>query len=200
MKESNNRLIYGLIYLIIMVLGILINTLTFHILFGLILILCLYEMYKLRKGKSKIISFLFIIIPLIIIHDLQKEVVLGIFIITCIFDSFAYIVGVKFGKHKMMPLISPKKSWEGFIGGYLSTIIITYFTIRFLEFNLALNWSEILIIPIGATIGDFTASYYKRKAKVKDSGKIIPGHGGIIDRMDAFMITIPVIYITNIFL
>ena len=200
MKESNNRLTYGLIYLIIMVLGILINTLTFHILFGLILILCLYEMYKLRKGKRKIISFLFIIIPLIIIHDLQKEVVLGVFITTCIFDSFAYIVGVRFGKNKMMPLISPKKSWEGFIGGYLSTIIITYFIIRFLEFNLALNWLEILIIPIGATIGDFTASYYKRKAKVKDSGKIIPGHGGIIDRMDAFMITIPVIYVSNIFL
>ena len=183
-----------------MLAGILASTISFHILFGLILTICLYEMNNLRKGKSKIIPFIYVLIPLTLIHTFNQDTVLSIFIITCLFDSFAYITGVNFGKHKMIPAISPKKSWEGFLGGFTITVLITYYATHYQNFNLSLNWLEVIILPLSATIGDFIASYYKRLAKVKDTGKIIPGHGGMLDRMDAFMISIPVIFITNIYL
>jgi phosphatidate cytidylyltransferase len=122
------------------------------------------------------------------------------FIFTWTFDTFAYLFGVKFGKHKILPSISPKKSWEGFLGGFIFTIIAAYLTANYfpeIELNQVIAIS--LFIPFTATIGDFIESHYKREAGVKDSGNLIPGHGGMLDRMDAFMITIPVIYIlTNL--
>jgi phosphatidate cytidylyltransferase len=118
------------------------------------------------------------------------------FILTWTFDTFAYLVGVKFGKHKIIPTVSPKKSWEGFVGGFIFTVTSAYLTVNWfteIELNHAIAIS--LFLPLTATIGDFIESYYKRKAEVKDSGNFIPGHGGMLDRMDAFMITIPAIYI-----
>ena len=103
-----------------------------------------------------------------------------------------------------MPTVSPKKSWEGFIGGLFSTIVasVILFKINFFtdQVNLLILISFGIILPFTATLGDFLESYFKRQAGVKDSGNFIPGHGGMLDRMDAFMITIPIIYIlTNLF-
>ena len=126
----------------------------------------------------------------------DSSLILLIFILTWTFDTFAYLLGIKFGKHKITPSVSPKKSWEGFAGGYIFTIVAAYITSEhfFLtDFHLALTIS--LFLPFTATLGDLLASHYKREAGVKDSGNFIPGHGGMLDRMDAFMITIPVIYI-----
>ena len=106
------------------------------------------------------------------------------------------IIGVKFGKKRIFPTISPKKSWEGFLGGFISTIITAYISYRYFNIvNIKTALIIGLILPFTATAGDFIESYYKRQAKVKDSGNIIPGHGGILDRMDAFLVTIPVIYL-----
>ena len=102
----------------------------------------------------------------------------------------------RIGKHKIIATVSPKKSWEGFVGGFILTVIAAYLTTSYfleIELNKAIVIS--LLLPFTATIGDFIESHYKREAGVKDSGKFIPGHGGILDRMDAFMITIPAIYI-----
>ena len=169
-------------------------------------------MWKLRKGKPKLVALLIVIIPFFTIQffgmtdsnypDLpfNPSVILLMFILTWTFDSFAYLVGKKLGKTKILPTISPKKSWEGFFGGYLFCILagsLSYFVFED-YFNHISTLSYILItviLPFTATTGDFIESYYKRKAGVKDSGKIMPGHGGILDRMDAFLITIPVIYI-----
>tara|TARA_B100001758_G_C18416862_1_gene620785 strand:+ start:14618 stop:15103 length:486 start_codon:yes stop_codon:yes gene_type:complete len=156
-------------------------------------------MWKLRKGKTKFLAFSYIIIPLIIIQLFgiyDTNLVLFMFILTWTFDTFAFIIGVKFGKNKINPSISPKKSWEGFIGGFTFTIIASYLSFNYFGFN---SFQKPLIIsitlPFTATLGDFIESRYKREANVKDSGNIIPGHGGILDRMDAFFITIPVLYI-----
>ena len=134
---------------------------------------------------------------------LKVETLLFIYLLTWTFDTFAYLFGVKFGKHKIMPLISPKKSWEGFIGGLLATLIVSYI-IYYLNFLEEIDLVSLIIItfilPFTAILGDFIESYLKRQAGVKDSGNVIPGHGGMLDRMDAFMITIPIIYIlTNLF-
>ena len=95
-----------------------------------------------------------------------------------------------------MPSVSPKKSWEGFVGGFVFTVIAAYISHKFFN-HIALR--DVLfvsiILPFTVTLGDFIESHYKREAGVKDSGNFILGHGGMLDRMDAFTITIPAIYI-----
>ncbi len=111
-------------------------------------------------------------------------------------NSFAYLFGSKFGKHKLLPAISPKKSWEGFFGGMLATIIITYFIegrLHIFDNNLWILFA--VMIPVLATLGDFIQSYFKRIAKVKDSGSLIPGHGGFYDRMDSVIFVAPFYYL-----
>jgi len=212
MSEILKRIIFGAIYVAIMWFGTSYSELSFNILFLSLGLWSLYEMWKLREGKSKLIAFLYVITPFFLIqlfgmadtdypkNTFNPSIILLMFILTWTFDTFAFIVGVKFGKNRILPSVSPKKSWEGFIGGLIFCVLagfisqhyfkdyfenISYITIIILSF----------ILPFTATIGDFIESYYKRQAGVKDSGKLIPGHGGILDRMDAFMITIPVIYI-----
>ena len=172
---------------------------SFTILFIIIGISCLYEILLLRKDKNKIIACLYIILPFILIHELvlwntkfDSTLILAIFIFTWIFDTFSYIIGVPLGYHKILPLVSPKKSWEGFLGGFISILIISYiFSINmdhiYQKFE-SIWWQLTLMLPFTAIAGDFIASYYKRKANVKDSGFLIPGHGGILDRMDSFSV------------
>ena len=201
MNKTLKRALSGTVYVAIMWFGTSFQG-TFHILFFLILLLSLYEMYKLRKGKTSFMSYLYVIIPLSLIHKIETELILFMFILTWTFDTFAYLIGVNFGKHKILPSISPKKSWEGFFGGFIFTIIASYITYNY--FDIYFNFSSIklpliiimsIILPFTATLGDFIESHYKRQSGVKDSGNFIPGHGGILDRMDAFMISIPIFYI-----
>ena len=205
MNKTLKRALSGAVYVAIMSFGTSYSEFTFRLLFAIIGILSLYEMWKLRKGKSiftssEIIPYLYVITPFTLVHFISPVFMLFLFILTWTFDTFAYLVGSKFGKHKILPSVSPKKSWEGFIGGFIFTIIAYYITYNYFydyfdfeSFKLPLIIS--IILPFTATIGDFTESYYKRQAGVKDSGNFIPGHGGILDRMDAFMITIPILYI-----
>ncbi|MDY3547709.1 phosphatidate cytidylyltransferase [Riemerella anatipestifer] len=110
-------------------------------------------------------------------------------------DSFAYVFGRLLGKHKMAPKISPKKTWEGFIGGVLSTMLLGFF----IEQNyteLRGNWILVgVLVSVFAPMGDLLESQLKRTFGVKDSGNIIPGHGGILDRLDSFMVCAPVLYL-----
>ena len=211
MNEALTRTLSGAVYVAIMWFGTSYSNLSCSILFAVLGIICLYEMLLLRKGKSKILALSYVLIPFLLIQDLiwnylsfsiydtqvwMSEFVLSLFVLTWTFDVFAYIAGVRFGKHKIMPTVSPNKSWEGFFGGFIFTVIAAYLTVNYfseIELNHIIAIS--LLTPFTATIGDFIESYYKRKAEVKDSGNVIPGHGGILDRMDAFMITIPTIYI-----
>ena len=109
-------------------------------------------------------------------------------------DSFAYFSGRLFGKHKMAPKISPKKTWEGFAGGVILTLIFAYFIEQRFP-DLRGNWIVVgLLVAIFAPLGDLVESQLKRNFGVKDSGNIIPGHGGILDRLDSFIICAPVVY------
>ena len=208
MNETLKRALSGAVYVAIMWLGTSYSEATFSLLFAVLGVISIYEMWKLRKGKTKVLAFLYVLIPFFIIqlfgmtdHDypnspFDPSLILLMFVLTWTFDTFAYLFGVRFGKTKIMPSISPKKSWEGFVGGFIFTIISAYLTVSYfpsIELNHAIVIS--LFLPFTATLGDFIESHYKRQAGVKDSGDFIPGHGGMLDRMDAFMITIPVLYI-----
>ena len=190
------RSISGIFYVLIMLFGTY-NEISRIILFTTITIISCYEMWRLTKKKQNILNYLYVCLVMIGIL-LEKELLIYIFILTWTFDTFAYLFGIRYGKHKIMPTISPKKSWEGFIGGLFSTILISLIVKSILD--LKDLQAEILIlisiiIPFTASLGDFIESKYKRIARVKDSGYFIPGHGGILDRVDALIITIPTIYL-----
>ena len=212
MNETLKRALSGFVYVLIMWFGTSFSELSFQILFLVLGLVSIYEMWKLRKGKSKVYAFVYVLLPFFLIHFFGKieslnfnsvfdpSLILLMFILTWTFDTFAYLFGVRFGKTKIMPSISPKKSWEGFAGGFIFTIIVTFtlINIGFLPKNGSyLNfYSVAFFLPFTATLGDFIESHFKRQAGVKDSGNFIPGHGGMLDRMDAFMITIPAIIIS----
>lgn len=110
-------------------------------------------------------------------------------------DSFAYFTGKFFGKHKMAPKISPKKTWEGFAGGVVLTLVLGYF-IEMYQPDLRGNWMVMgFLVAVFAPLGDLVESQLKRTFGVKDSGNVIPGHGGILDRLDSFIICVPVVYL-----
>ena len=204
MNETLKRAISGAFYVVIMWLGASYEH-SFRALFTILGIVSIYEMWKLRNGKSKFLAFAYVFIPFILIQlivtkedqqNWNSNLILFMFILTWTFDTFAYLFGVRFGKHKIMPSISPKKSWEGFGGGFVFTIIASYLSYSYFKFeDIRIPLIISIILPFTATLGDFIESHYKREAGVKDSGNLIPCHGGILDRMDAFMITIPAIYI-----
>ena len=204
MNETLKRAISGAFYVVIMWLGASYEP-SFRVLFTILGIVSIYEMWKLRNGKSKFLAFSYVLIPFILIQlivtkedqqNWNSNLILFMFILTWTFDTFAYLFGVRFGKHKIMPSISPKKSWEGFGGGFVFSIIASYLSYSYFKFeDIRIPLIISIILPFTATLGDFIESHYKREAGVKDSGNLIPGHGGILDRMDAFMITIPAIYI-----
>ena len=122
-------------------------------------------------------------------------VVFLLFVLIWSSDSFAYFTGRLFGKHKMAPKISPKKTWEGFAGGVFFTLILGYFIEQKFP-DLRGNWIVVgLLVSIFAPLGDLVESQLKRTFGVKDSGNIIPGHGGVLDRLDSFIIAAPVVYL-----
>ncbi len=132
-----------------------------------------------------------------IMLDCSFQLLLLTFLITWSNDSGGYFVGRKFGKHKLAPVLSPKKTWEGFIGGLVFVIAIVLFYFKVYPFLAADYYVILALAVIGACfaqLGDLMMSGLKRTFKVKDSGRLIPGHGGILDRFDSFLIVLPTVY------
>ena len=131
----------------------------------------------------------------------NPKILLFVFVLNWINNSFAYLFGKNFGKTKLLPKVSPNKSWEGFWGGFIFTCSAGFV---FYKLEIDLKSIEIIIcsilIPVLATLGDLVQSKIKRDAGVKDSGSILPGHGGFYDRMDSIIFIAPwAFYILNQF-
>ncbi|SDI19706.1 phosphatidate cytidylyltransferase [Flavobacterium omnivorum] len=137
------------------------------------------------------------------INDYNPKIIIGLFILIWTNDTFAYIVGKSIGKTKLFEKISPKKTIEGFLGGILFAVLAGYLISKYYikanpEFSdrSILIWTSIaVIVGIAGTIGDLIESKFKRIAGVKDSGSIMPGHGGILDRLDSVIFVAPIIYL-----
>ena len=143
------------------------------------------------------------------IRDLESggAWVVMIFICSWVNDTCAYCVGVTMGKHKMSPKLSPKKSVEGLIGGILGSAIVASVYGVFFNANVCeIENSPVIFAVIGAcgagmaVIGDLAASAIKRNNDIKDYGKLIPGHGGILDRFDSIIFTAPIVYYGFVYL
>ncbi|MDA3852776.1 MAG: phosphatidate cytidylyltransferase [Bacteroidales bacterium] len=169
------------------------------------LILAILELFN-KEGdtfhniSTAVLSLIYIVLPFSLVNiminmdgEFNGEFLLIIFFLVWINDSFAYLFGVSLGKHRLWERISPKKSWEGFIGGGLTTLILSGLAARFYFQDLYLEIMGLaIIVVIFGTFGDLFESQLKRKFGVKDSGTALPGHGGFLDRLDSFLFIIPI--------
>jgi phosphatidate cytidylyltransferase len=272
MNNFTKRLIFGSIYVLLVVFATLYNKHTFYLLFYVFMMFCIYEFQKLIDYKSYIpylfgsllylsfestnifsflsnnienntllntkyfqiifvistliifstfiytlfkpklkaneylgktfLTILYIIVPFALLFHLpnssinyDNKIILGIFILIWTNDTFAYLVGKNFGKHKLFERISPKKTIEGFIGGFLFSLIASYILSIYFTKQSFYIWIIIaVIVSIFGTIGDLIESKFKRDANIKDSSQLIPGHGGFLDRLDSVIFAIPFIY------
>lgn len=151
---------------------------------------------------STLMGVVYIAIPMSMLHAMPQllgngewepwTILFFIFIIWAN-DVFAYLFGITLGKHRLFERISPKKSWEGFFGGLLGAMVMGYVAAMILEDNVTLWIGLALIAAITGVFGDLVESLFKRSVDVKDSGNIIPGHGGVLDRFDALIFATPVV-------
>lgn len=181
----------------------------------LLTIMCMMLVYvftfpKYDAGKVMAAAFSFIYAPVLLSYIYQTRMLEnGIFIVWLVFiaswicDTCAYFSGVLFGKHKLAPVLSPKKSIEGSVGGILGSAVVG-FLYAFVLYKAGITFVEgdvlrafPIIAAVGSVlsqIGDLAASGIKRNNDIKDYGKLIPGHGGIMDRFDSVIVTAPLIY------
>lgn len=153
----------------------------------------------MRNVSTTVMGLIYIVLPFSLVHIMINDngefngvILLIVFILIWANDSFAYLFGVAFGKHRLWERISPKKSWEGFIGGGLTTIIVSWLIAKFFFPEL---FAEMIglsaIVVVFGTMGDLFESQLKRQFNVKDAGESLPGHGGFLDRFDSFLFIIP---------
>jgi len=141
-------------------------------------------------------GFIFIVLIANYLRPFNAMILLGSFILIWVNDSFAYLVGKNIGKQKLFPHVSPKKTVEGFLGGLFFACVSSYYIHHFTETLTFNNWLILaIIVSVFGTLGDLIESKYKRQAGVKDSGIIMPGHGGLLDRLDSIIFAAPFIYL-----
>lgn len=186
------------------------SSLLYLIIFPLIFSLFLFELFRSKEnGFENILHSLmpsiYIAIPFALLVNGGKllhangeytpSFVLLFFYTLWSNDTGAFIAGKAFGKHKLFERISPKKTWEGFIGGAILALVAAYISSIFFKELKAIEWMLMaLLIVIFGTLGDLVESMLKRNFNVKDSGKILPGHGGILDRFDGLLLASPMVY------
>lgn len=256
MKNLITRAASGAIYVALIIIAIMCQELFFPI-FGLMLLLAIYELHRLTSNKygahivayidsiiaiavfagsyfamdynfsaeivvsitliciivrlvaglylkenspidSWAYSFLkitYIVLPFIALSavcNTSKYLALIMFALIWINDTGAYLVGCTIGKHRMFSRISPKKSWEGFFGGFIFCIVAGIAINQYFQYRHLLQWACFgAVVSAIATLGDLVESLIKRTLGVKDSGNIMPGHGGILDRIDSLLLVAP---------
>lgn len=173
------------------------------------LISCIYMIKLYKKFERKpftniaftFLGIFYVVVPFVLLNVMafengryNYEVILGSLLILWASDTGAYFAGTRFGKRKLFERISPKKSWEGFVGGAVLALIFAYASSRFLYSLSTVDWIVVgIIIIVGGTFGDLIESLLKRSIDIKDSGDALPGHGGFLDRFDGLLISAPFI-------
>jgi len=143
-----------------------------------------------------LLPFTFLILIPFVKGTYNPKILMGILVLIWVNDSFAFLVGKNFGKRKLFPSVSPKKTIEGFVGGFVFSLIAAFFIAKYTQVFSFFNWMIIAtIVSTIGTIGDLVESKFKRQANIKDSGKIMPGHGGLLDRLDSLFFAAPFVYL-----
>lgn len=211
-QTFRTRTLTAAVFVVVMLAGLLINRWTFFILFSIIHFGCWWEYLKLmimiypkRYLLFVIPGLIYISLPIVLLiavrnlygidvpdenYDLGKIIPLALIFSLWINDTMAYIVGSLIGKTQMTK-ISPKKTWEGTIGGIILCILVMTFVCDLMGLERVDSICIASITSIAGTFGDLLESRLKRMAGVKDSGQIMPGHGGFLDRFDSLLVATP---------
>lgn len=164
------------------------------------------KMKPLNQLSKYVFLIGYIILPFVIITKIpftnenlfNPKILLSIFILIWVNDTFAFLVGKSFGKTKLFEKISPKKTIEGFLGGFVFALFSSILLAHFFLNEPYLKWIfTAMIASIFGTIGDLIESKFKRIAGVKDSGSIMPGHGGVLDRLDSIIFVAPIVFLIS---
>lgn len=209
MDNFTKRTLTGLFLSFLLFLLFLLNCWQFSFFLFLVLLLILVfewpNFYKINSYKFWIIFLAYPSLPLASLAYLycyNKILALLVFLISFSHDIGSYLIGKTLGKHKICPQISPKKTWAGFFGGYIFNLINIFLFFNFFSSKDYISLNFILLFAFltstFAFFGDLFESYLKRKANIKDSGNILPGHGGILDRIDSILfVTLIIILLKN---
>jgi phosphatidate cytidylyltransferase len=157
----------------------------------------------IQNALFTLMGVMYAVLPFALLHGIRlfnpalfPRIILGIIFLIWSNDTFAYLGGSLFGKNKMIERISPGKTWEGTIFGVLVTFGVSFLIRKFLVADDGVLWPVLgVVIPILATVGDLVESMLKRQAGIKDSGNIMPGHGGILDRFDSLIFVAPFLFV-----
>lgn len=179
------------------------NTISIVTLMGLIIYLFSKQNVELPNWSKYLIIVGYLIIPFILMNKISigvkgynPKIITSVFIIIWTNDTFAYLVGKKIGKNKLFEKVSPKKTIEGFAGGLFFGLLVGILLSKYYIGGALLYWIFIsLIVVVFGTLGDLVESKFKRVAQIKDSGKIMPGHGGILDRLDSVIFATPFVFL-----
>jgi len=159
-----------------------------------------------------VLGFFYCLIPLLLYYEMSVpdnpefydfHIPLGILILTWSLDTSAFIVGKTLGRHQLYPRISPKKTWEGAVGGATGCLFAGWLLMQLWPVDIIpnFNWMYVAgIVGVFSQLGDLVESMFKRSMQLKDSGNILPGHGGMLDRFDGFMLAMPFVYFYYILL
>lgn len=174
-----------------------------------VIIRCIVQLYRpqqnaLHSLERSFFSLGYVALPVSLLNCIMSitapRLLLGMFIFIWLYDTGAYCVGMLLGRHRLFERISPKKSWEGVIGGVAACIAGAYATHywfdEFFQVPELATWVGLsVVVAVFATFGDLVESLIKRSVGVKDSGNILPGHGGILDRIDSLLLVAPAVLI-----
>ena len=174
--------------------------------FGLIIIfgISIYELIKLRVfSLQSLLAFILIVTAILCLYlyELERSLILIAVMISVATDAFAFFAGKILGRNKIFPIVSPNKTLEGTIGGVVSSVVINSLMITLILQNSLKTLDVIMltlmifICAVAAVFGDLLISSIKRQANLKDTGSLIPGHGGLLDRIDSHILCIPVFFV-----
>ena len=200
-KELIKRILSSIILATLALYFIL--TGSFHfILFTIIcLLVAMYEWHKMtRKLNYKILGFIFLLFSFFTFYESLTDYYLGIFVLLiCVAtDVGGYLFGKTF-KGPKLTKISPNKTYSGMIGGYFLSLISLPYFMNWINHEISINWFIVtILLSTVSQIGDIIVSYFKRLSKIKNTGKIIPGHGGLLDRIDGMIFAFPAYYMVEV--
>ena len=198
------RLITGIVYIFLIAGSILYSSKSFTLTFSILMFIATYEsnvLWKKIRLKNPEYNYpipqfyvvfsmsTIILVPFYFSNSYNPYPILFVFILIWISDTMSYFFGSYFGNTKMRIKVSPNKTWEGFIGGFLCSLIFSIISFLYIQ-EIYAFWKTVLLgilIPVFGLVGDIYQSKLKRMAGVKDSGSILPGHGGVFDRLDSAM-------------
>ena len=201
-SELRTRIVSGILMLFTGIVAICFFKGLFFLIVTVITILMTFEWLELTKSvhpddkkRWNLIGFVYILLPMFAVlklRDIDSNILLWMFAVICATDIFAYFAGKNFGGPKLMPNVSPNKTWAGLFGGVSASIVIGFLSSFMFSGSVFFFIFLSIILSLIEQGSDLLESKFKRIFGVKDSGNIIPGHGGVLDRFDGMMLVAPI--------